>query len=69
MSNQKRTTLIIYLLLTGAVLLAWGLLFGVREVFPKQIDSAPILESESTLIMDVTFGGIIRDQYGNIRIS
>ena len=67
MNIQKRKTFIACLILIGVLLLAWGLLFGAREVFPKQIDSTPTLESETTLIKNVTFGGIIRDQYGNIR--
>ncbi|MHC4216541.1 MAG: hypothetical protein ACYSWP_24595 [Planctomycetota bacterium] len=73
MSIQKRKSFITCLILTGVLLLAWGLFFGAREVFPKQIDStpaldsAPTLESETTLIKNVTFGGIKRDKYGKIR--
>jgi hypothetical protein len=68
MSIQKRKTFIACLILTGALLLAWGLFFGAREVFPQQTTSSTaILESEPKLIKDVTVGGIKRDQYGKIR--
>ena len=68
MSIKKRKTFIACLILTGALLLAWGLFFGAREVFPKQTtSSSATLESETALIKDVTIGGIKRDQYGKIR--
>jgi hypothetical protein len=67
MSIQKRKTFITCLIMTGALLLAWGLLFGTQEVFPQHTDSPTTFEHESALIRNVTFGGIIRDEYGKIR--
>jgi hypothetical protein len=67
MSIQNRKIFIACLILTGALLLAWSLLFGAREVFPQHTDSPTTFEPESAFIRDVTVGGIIRDQYGKIR--
>ncbi len=59
------------LVILGAALFAYGMLFHTKDVLPLQdpnsTDSPTMAKAEYQLIEDVTIGGIKKDESGNFR--
>lgn len=56
------------LVLTGVMLLAYGLFFHLTKIAPAQeSDRAILAKPESTLIKEVTVGGLERDESGQVK--
>ncbi len=56
------------LILTGVVLLAYGIFFHSKNILPQQNeDSAMLVQSEPALIKEVSVGGIKRDESGRLK--
>ena len=66
----KKTKIIAFcvLLMLGAALLAYGVLFHSTNVLPQQGgDSGALAKSEPALIKEASVGGVTRDESGKIK--
>ena len=67
-TNNTKILIFGLLVLLGAVLLAYGVLFHSANVSPQQgDDSAAIAKSEPALIKEASVGGVTRDESGKIK--
>ncbi len=66
----KKTKIIAFcvLIVLGAALLAYGVLFHSTNVWPQQGgDSVSLAKSEPALIKEASVGGVTRDKSGKIK--
>jgi hypothetical protein len=71
MVRINKIVIVSLLVVLGAALFTYGVLFHSREVLPVQDpnsnDSSALARAEPSLILDVTIGGLKREESGNIR--
>lgn len=66
-SRKAKVVLFCLLILFAATLLTYGVFFHSTTVAAQQDDSTVLARSESSLIQEVSIGGVTRDASGNLR--
>jgi hypothetical protein len=68
MTEKAKIIVFCVLVVLGAALLAYGVLFHSTNVLPQQGgDSAALAKSEPALIKEASVGGVTRDESGKIK--
>jgi hypothetical protein len=67
--KTKKAKIVIFclLVLLGAAFFTYGVFFHSTNVTAQQDDSTVLAKSESSLIQEVSIGGVTRDASGNLR--
>ena len=68
LTRKGRIIIFGLLILTGVVLLAYGVFFHSKDVLPQQNEDLVMrVQSELALIKEVSVGGIKRDESGQLK--
>ncbi|MBN1806051.1 MAG: hypothetical protein JW837_12445 [Sedimentisphaerales bacterium] len=68
LTRNKKIVVFFLLILLGAVLITYGVVFHSTNVLPQNDDGSPaIAKSEPALIREASVGGVKRDESGKIK--